>query len=147
MTDGIVHQDINVVNLPFPDRLHLRFDKDHLPEVWWDPTGDSKEYIRLDTPSEIRGLPARVAALEDAVAGLTEEVSAGPTVDDILALYNLGFDVEEAFKGITRKNTSADSWSIRQELLASWQPLAQKIKALKAEFVPEQPGTEGVGDG
>ena len=68
-----------------------------------------------------------------------------PTDEDMLELYNLGLDVEKTFQGITRKNTSADSWSIRQELLAAWQPLARKIKALRAEFVPEVQEAEGAG--
>ena len=69
-----------------------------------------------------------------------------PTADDVLELYNLGFDVEEAFEGITRENTSADSWSIRQELLQAWQPLARKIKALRSEFLLPAQGAEEVGD-
>ena len=93
-------------------------------------------------------LVSDLRALRDAIEGAADGPPApAPTVEDMLELYNLGFDVEEAFKGITRKNTSADSWSIRQELLAAWQPLARKIRALRFEFVPEAQGTEGVDDG
>lgn len=38
---------VKVVNLPFPDRIHLRFDKDYFPEIYWQSGDDTKEYIRL----------------------------------------------------------------------------------------------------
>ena len=67
-----------------------------------------------------------------------------PTADDVLELHNLGFDVEETFKGITPDNTTSIGLEIRQELLQAWQPLARKIKALRSEFLLPAQEAEGV---
>lgn len=67
MTEDIVHQDVKVVNLPFPDRIHLRFDKDYFPEIYWQSGDDTKEYIRLDV------LATRVANLMVGLEGLAKK--------------------------------------------------------------------------
>ena len=63
----ILSEDVKVVNYPFPERIHLQFDDDHLPEIYWESGDNTKEYICTDA------IATRVANLIVGLKGLVEK--------------------------------------------------------------------------